>query len=62
MKFRSYVAIRFTTEVTVEAASEDEAIRKIKEMDGHQLLENAGAPSVEVEDITTAARTKRRPR
>lgn len=62
MKFRAYTAIRFTTEVEVDADSEDEAIQKIKAMDGHVLMEGASGPEVEVEDIFQSAKTKRRPR
>lgn len=62
MKFRAYVAIRFTIELEVEADDAEAATQKIKEMDGRQLLEDAKGPEIEVEDIVSAARTKRRPR
>lgn len=51
MKFRSYVAIRFTTEVEVEADNEEAAIQKIKTMDGLELVEDADGPEIEVQDI-----------
>ena len=51
MKFRSYIAIRFTTEVEVEADNEEAAIQKIKTMDGLELVEDADGPEIEVQDI-----------
>ena len=61
MKFRAYTVIRFTTEVEVEAANADEAIRKVKAMDGRRLVdEGADGPEVEVEDVVSVTGANRK--
>jgi hypothetical protein len=50
MKFRVWTVIRFTVDLEVEADSATEAKKKVGAMEPMELIADAGAPEIEVED------------